>query len=564
MSADSRHNPEPPERSPWGIATVALLAATLQVVASIALGLARLDRFNAAAGESPGMYLVVAALLGVAGLSIWLVRERMIIALTLAVLWPVGLWLSLRAHVTALGLAYHGEFVLHHFAAVLCLVLAIGVPIGWARDMRLGKLRVLPAALAVGGALLLGAAHFGQVPIGPAVFAHRSLPMIGAAMLLLAWPSAAIVYWRQLGPRERRPLVWVLLLPLAVRVTLADGPALDGALVPEPLTAWVGGAIVVTSVATLIILRPRLERWVLAVIGIICLLGSMFVYYLYENGFGEFEDGLGGLLESLFGFVVPYPSYVDDARSAALMMGLFFTLVTVYAALVSTEDRIRGVALGLMVVAGLGFSSPHLVLMYGTGALLLLETLLPGAPYRELDDVLARFEPRHEHDGEAGTGEFVGVEQIIEGLAERLGLEPPTVVEPSAGVRSIGLRGEVGGTAIDVRARFEPRLTVITLIVGLPGRGAPVVELVPSPGQGGSRPAHLLARSHKVRGEQRALEVFGDAPLDALTCFPTAHLRAWDGGAEVELGRELVGLRVDHLEALVRSLARAFAPAGPS
>src|SRR5690606_29248402 len=109
----------------------------------------------------------------------------------------------------------------------------------------------------------------------------------------------------------------------------------------------------------------------------------------------------------------------------------------------STEDRIRGVALGLMVVAGLGFSSPHLVLMYGTGALLLLETLLPGAPYRELDDVLARFEPRHEHDGEAGTGEFVGVEQIIEGLAERLGLEPPTVVEPSAGVRSIGLRGEV-------------------------------------------------------------------------------------------------------------------------
>jgi len=55
--------------------------------------------------------------------------------------------------------------------------------------------------------------------------------------------------------------------------------------------------------------------------------------------------------------------------------------------------------------------------------------------------------------------------------------------------------------------------------------------------------------------------VFGDAPLDALTCFPTAYLRAWEGGVSVDLGRELVSLRVDHLEALVRSLARALDPA---
>jgi hypothetical protein len=571
VSPESRHSPEPEgsrpapheQRAPWGIAAVALVAGLLQIVASVVLGLARLDRFTAAANESAQVYLVVAALVAVGALSIWLVRERMVIALALAALWPLGMWLGLRAHTTSLGLAYHGEFILHHFSALLCLVLALGVPAAWARDERLGKLRFVPALLAVPGALALAAAHLGQLPIGPSSLASRNLAATGATLLFAAWPVAAGVFWTKLGPPQRRPLVLVLLLPLLVRVGLAGWHGLSGELVDDGGIVWVGAAIVVTAVATLMLLRPRLERWVMVVVGVICLLGSMFVYYLYEQGFGELEDGLGGLLQSLFGFSVPYPSYVDELRSAALMMGLFFMFVTVYAALVSAEDRVRGIALGLMIIAGLGFSSPHLALMFGTGALLMIETMLPGAPYRELEpsreSIYAELERELEAgDEEPSAVELIAVREVIEGLAERLGLEPPTLVETAPGAGIVSLRGELGTEVIDLRTRVEPGATRVELSVGLPGRGEPVFELIPDPGKRGQRPAHLLARSHRVHGELRALEAFGDAPLDALTCFPTAYLRAWDGGVEVELGRELVGLRVDHLEALIRSLVRAL------
>ncbi|HVH98727.1 MAG TPA: hypothetical protein VM869_08455 [Enhygromyxa sp.] len=531
------------------------------MVASIVLGLASLENFLAAANEGARIYLVVAALIAAAGLSIWMVRDRTPIAVALLLLWPLGLWYGLRQHITGLGLAFHGEFVLHHFAALLCLVLAVMVPIGWVRDTRLGPARFVPAALAVPGAIALASAHLGQIPVGPAWLTSPSLATIGAALLLLAWPCAAVVFWRQLGPPQRRPLALVLLLPVVVRLGFAGPQGLSGELVDGFGVTAIGAAIVLTSIVTLVLLRPRVELWVLIVVGLICLLGSMFFYYLYEHGFGELEDGLGGLLQSLFGFQVPYPSYVDDVRSAALMMGLFFLVVTVYAALVSAEDRVRGIALGLMAVAGIGFSSPHLVLMLGTGALLMIEGLLPGAPFRELAPRfdLRRFEAELEDSGvrpAAGSSSVAAVHACIVGLAERLGLPAPTLVHTGPDTAAIGLRGEIDGPLLDLRARIDASATRIEIVVGLPGRGEPTFELVPDAGARGQRPAHLLARSHRVHGELRALEAFGDAPLDALTSFPGAYLRAWDGGVQIDLGRELHGLRVDNLEALVRSLAR--------
>ncbi|PRQ02115.1 hypothetical protein ENSA5_25740 [Enhygromyxa salina] len=566
------HSPEE-ERSPWAIAAVALVAGLLQIIASIVLGLARLEKFTAAANEGAYIYLVVGALLGAGVFSVWVVRSRPQLAVTLALVWPAGVWYGLRAHTSTLGLAYHGEYILHHLSALLCLVLAISVPIGWAKDRRLGKLAFVPLLLALPGALALAASHLGQVPVGPTWLADHRLATIGAALLLASWPVAAALFWSELGPRQRRPLVFVLLLPLAVRVGFAGWDGLSGALVEPEAIPWVGAALVVTAIATLILLRPRLELWVMAVVGVICLLASMFFYFLYENGFGELEDGLGGLLQSLFGFAVPYPSYVDDLRSAALMMGLFFMFVTVYSALVSAEDRVRGIALGLMVIAGLGFSSPHLVLMFGVGALLVVEGMLPGAPHRELGSRqaaadAAAIERALAYD-DGPPRDLASVRELIEGLAERLGLDPPTAVETESGAGMIGLRGELlgpegraeGGPVLDLRARVEPGSTRIELSVGLPGREEPVFELVPDPGKRGRRPDHLLSRSHRVHGELRALEAFGDAPLDALTSFPTAYLRAWDGGVDVDLGRELVGLRVDQLDALVRSVAKALEPA---
>jgi hypothetical protein len=565
VTTEFRHSPTPDVegRSPWGIASVALVAGILQIVASVVLGLAKLDRFLAAAGESPKIYMILAALIAAGVVSVWLVRERTAVAAGLAFAWPAALYYGLRGRVSGLGLAYHGEFILHHFAAFSCLALAIGVPIGWARDARLGRLRAVPLLFAVPGALGLAAAHLGQVPIGPPWLASAGLAQVGAGLLLLTWPCATALFWGQLRPNQRRPLALVLLVPVLMRLGFAGPAGLSGALVQDTGIVALGAAIVVTAIATLVLLRPRIEPWVMVVVGVLCLLGSSVFYFLYEQGFGEFEDGLGGLLQSLFGFQVPYPSYVDDVRSAALMMGLFFMFTTVYAALVSAEDRTRGIALALMLVAGLGFSSPHLVLMLGVGALLVIEGLLPGAPYRELEPGfdLAQFEAEIEratspdHDQQAAIG--AAVFACIEGLAERLGLEPPTRVETGPEGLAISLRGDLdGGAQLDVRARIDASAARLELVVGLAGRGEPVFELIPDPGSRGQRPTHLLARSHRVHGDLRKLEDFGDAPLDALTSFPTAYLRAWDGGFAIDLGRELHGLRVDNLEALVRALAR--------
>jgi len=568
---DLDDRPKPESRSPWGVAAVALVAGLLQIVASIVLGIARLDRFVAAANEGPAIYMVVVAQIAAAVASIWVVRERAAVALALAVLWPVGLWYGLRGQISTLGLAYHGEFILHHFAALLCLILVIGVPLGWAWDPRIGARpqrqaaretalgrvrRFVPLALALPGALALAGAHLAQVPIGPEWLASRALSTTGAILLLAAWPASVALFWAQLGPPQRRPLALILMLPIVVRVGFAGPHGLSGELVEGAGVTAIGAALVVTSMIALVLLRPRIERWVMVVVGVICLIGSMFFYYLYEQAFGNLEDGLSGLLQSLFGFQVPYPSYVDDVRSAALMMGLFFMVVTVYGALVSTTDRIRGIALGLMVVAGLGFSSPHLVLMLGAGALLVIEGMLPGAPHRELSPAFqANADPTHLDRNPYELGD---VHTCIEGLAERLDLEAPTVAATGSDSVVVSLRGELDdGVVLDLRARIEPKATRVELSIGLAGRTEPIFELIPDLGKRGQRPTHLLARSHRVHGELRALEEFGDAPLDALASFPTAYLRAWEGGVQIDLGRELHGLRVDNLEALVRSIARA-------
>ncbi|NVB42392.1 hypothetical protein G6O69_31505 [Pseudenhygromyxa sp. WMMC2535] len=568
------------ERAPWGVANIALIAGILQVLASIALGLARVDRFAAAASESPQIYMLAAALITAGVFSIWLVRERPLIAVALALIWPVGLWLGLHQRVTILGLAYHGEFVLHHFSALLCLVLAVTLPLSWARDPRLGRLRPLPAALALPGAALLIGAHLAPLHMGPPWLGERWVASLGGALLLGSWPLSMATFWTRMAPPQRRWIAPLLLLPVLTRLALAGPEALSGALVPPALVPWLGAAIVVSAMTLLVLLRPRLELWVMVVVGVLCLITSTLFYLFYEQGFGELEDGLGGLLESLLGFRVPYPSYVDELRSAALMMGLFFLHVAVYAALVSTEDRVRGVSLGLMLIAGLGFSSPHLVLMLGVGALLFIETLLPGAPHRELrhnpfgpgpgfggDFELGELgdpdDPDSPEDASASaardpeTGR-AALLTCFEGLAERLHTSPPTQVEGPRGV-AVNLRDELDGVPFDFIARVETVGVRVELIVGLPGRSDPIFELLAEPGDRGQRPAHLIARSHRVHGDIRALEAWGDAPLDALSSFSTAYLRAWEAGAQVELGRDLSGLRVDALEALVRALARVCA-----
>ena len=572
VSADARHNDASSsgsetdsERWPWGIASVALVAGLAQILASVALGMARLERFNAAAAEPLAPYLVIAALVALAALSVWVVRERMVIAAPLALVSLLAIWGSMRGRTTGLGLAYHGEFVLHHFNALLCLVVAVSLPIAWARDPRLGKARFVPALLVLPGALMLAAAHLGDVPIGPEQLSKRQLATAGAAILLVAWPATMGLFWTKLTPPHRRLIPLVLLLPLLPRLGFVGWQGLSGELVPEAAIPWIGAAIIATSFLTLVLLRPRLEPWVTAIIGVICLLGTGLMGVIYLFRFGELDDDLSGLLQSLFGFVMPYPSYLSLAQVAAMLVGLAFAFITIYASLVSTEDRTRGVALGLMLIAGIGFSSPHLALMFGVGALLFIETLLPGAPYRDLRQPLRTdfsaierelaWDEDEDHDPE---GAAAHMHETLTELADRLGLDAPTTVALGPGETKLGLRGELDGPVVDLVALVRADTTRIELSVGLPGRRDPVFELIPDPGKRGQRPAHLIARSHRVHGELRALEELGDAPLDALSSFPTAYVRAWYGGIQVEFGRELSGFAVDPVDALIRALIRAL------
>jgi len=546
---------EPRHPSPWGIASIALVAGLLQIIASVALGMAKLDAFTAASIERPLMYMALAVLVAAAVGSIWLVRERQNIALALGLIWPAGLWFGLRGKLSGLGLAYHGEFILHHFSAVLALALAGIVPLIWARDRRLGPARWLPALFALPGALALGLAHVGKLPGAPAAWALPTLAIVGGALLLMAWPLSVGLFWTRLGPPERRPIAAILLLPVLVRLGFVGAPGIAGELVPDHAIPWLGGAIVVTSVLTLLLLRPRLERWVLVVVGTICLIGSMFFYYLYQHGFGELEDGLSGLLQSLFGFQIPYPSYVDEVRSAALMMGLFFVFVTVYASLVSTEDRTRGIALGLMVIAGLGFSSPHLVLMLGAGALLFVETLLPGAAFRELrgaggvEGALAGLD-----GAERPAIEVASMIKLAESLAERLvGLEGAVVAESKHGT-AIAVRGSLDEVPIKLVMRISPKEAQFELTAGRVGTQL-LFELIPDSGQGGARPEHPISRTHRALGNLRALGELSDHPLDALFGHETSHVVVWEAGVRV-VGDPRVGL--DRLESLVRASPRFF------
>ena len=106
----------------------------------------------------------------------------------------------------------------------------------------------------------------------------------------------------------------------------------------------------------------------------------------------------------------------------------------------------------------------------------------------------------------------------------------------------------------DLRARFGPD-PHCELKVGVIGTEPPRFSLIPATGQSGQRPAHRIARSHRIEGEGRALEELGDPMLDALDSFPLAKLRVWPAGALVDLGPSPHHARVDDLEALIRAAA---------
>jgi len=508
-------------------ATIAV-AGLLQLIASVALGLATPEALHRAARQGPRLYILAALLLGACALIAWLLRRRALAAAALGVAGPVIAGLVLwRGGVTRLALAYHGEFILHHFLSLVCAAVIAAIPLQWALDRRLGRRRWLPALPAVVGAGLLLAEHLLAPPqaelTGP-------LGQVGTAMSLGTWPIALVALWPALGPTRLRLWLVASALPAAVRVALGGAAALAGVPLGLAAAAPVMTAVVVASLAGMLLLRPQLDRvlQLLATIGAGVM--TLGLYRVYLQRFGDLEGDLGGLVRSLFGFDLPYPGYVPGWRLTGAMLGLFVLFATLSGALISPRDHIRGLGLAIMVTAGLGLTDPQLTLMLTAGYLVLLDATV-GAPPDAAPLAAAAPPP-------------IALDATFAALADRLGLAPPVALEQADG-RVLSLRGDIDHSPLQLRARERRRGWSVELTLGVPGRDRPDVELIP--GEGG----------HRVLGNVRRLEALPEALLAALAEYPTHRTRLWIGGVHLDFGPRLAGLDVDRLARLIAQLARA-------
>jgi hypothetical protein len=506
------------------LAAAAAVAGLLQLIASVALGLATPSALVRAAREGPQVYIVVAFLVAAGVWGAVALRRRPPLALASALVGPLALGLLIwRGSFTRLGAAYHGELILHHFLAFVCAAAAAAIPLQWIRDRRLGRLRWLSAVSAVPGALLLLAEHLtGPLAAEPA----SPIGQVGTAMSLATWPIALVVLWPALGPLRLRLWLASAALPAAVRVALGGAAALAGVPLGLAAAAPVMAAVVAASVAGLLLLRPQVDRvlQVLATAGAAVM--TLGLYRVYLQRFGDLEGDLGGLVRSLFGFDLPYPGYVPEWRLSLAMLGLFVLLTTVSGALISGRDHVRGLGLALMVTAGLGLTSPQLTLMLTAGFLVLVDATA-GTPA----DPAARPEPPP-----------APLDEIFAAAAARLGLLAPVALEQAAG-RVLVVRGEVERAHVHLRARDGRRGPQLELTVGVPGRDRPEVELLA--GDDGAR----------VRGNVRRLESLPEALLVALAGFPQHRLRLWSGGAHLDFGARLARLDERSLAELILRLA---------
>lgn len=514
------------------LAAAAALAGTLQLVATLELSMSSEGAVVRAIREGPTIYLGAAAILAAfAALVVWQ-RRRWTVAVGLALpglLAAIGLvWTS----GSRLGLSYHGEFLLHHFLALLCAATCVAVPLAWARDGALGRLRALPLLPALAGAGLLLAEHLRRevgAPIG-------TLGQVGTATLLLAVPLALGSLWPHLQPPRLRAAACFLALPVTIRVALGGSAALAGLPLETGAATPLLIALGLAAVAGWALVRPRAERGLhgpaIALAGVAC----FALQRAYTQRFGELEVAVGGLARSLFGFDLPYPGYLPTWRLASALLVLFALFSLAVTSLLSRRDHVRGLCLVILMTAGLGLTSPQLALMTGAGLLLALDTLV-GAPPPP-PPVIAPPRP---------------VEAIVAEAAKLLDLPPPTVLEQQRGA-VIALRGELGRIHVDLRARHERTGWILVAQAGTLGRGAPELEL--RPGDPDDDP-HPLLGTHQLRGDPRRVETVPESLLMALQLFPAHRTRLWPGGCQIELGGRLDHLDAASLAAVLRSMSQA-------
>ncbi len=517
----------------------ALVAAAFQVLATLLLGLAPLDAVQRAADEGSRLYIIGALGTTVATFVLWSLRKRPLVASMTFLTLELTLLIALITRTSRLGLAYHGEFILHHFITFLAAAACGSLGWSWLRDRDLGLRRWVAGIPALLGAVGLLAVHVLEQP-GLDVRVPEAALQVAMGFALLAPAAALLALWPALDPKQRMPRVLAIavMVPLLLRIAVGLPSSLTGAPIPDGARTGVMASVVAASAVAFWAFRPQMPRPVRFVVVALSafLTALLYMVYVHPMGFGKLEDGVGGIAQSLFGFSLPYPTFVAAWRVVMVCVAVFFILTVVYGGLLSWDERLRGLALGLYAVTGIGVSNPQLALMASAALLLVVHSLV-----------------RPTADAErAAESAKVPVEDILRDTADMLGLPTPVVLEDTV----VSVRGTIEGSALDLRAR--PRRSGgwdVSFKLGVIGRGQPLLELAPSPGTGGVRPPHELGRTHRARGDVRHLEEVDDAQLDALQPFAEAVAKFWDAGIEVELGPDLAQLDAPRLAALLRATA---------
>lgn len=517
----------------------ALVAAAFQVLATLLLGLAPLEAIQRAADEGSGLYLIGALGTAIATGALWLLRKRPLVASITFLTLQLSVLIGLVTRTTRLGLAYHGEFILHHFITFLCAAACISLGWGWCRDEDLGNRRWLTGVPALLGGAGLLAVHVVEQP-GLGVRVPPWVLQTSMAFALSSPIFALIGTWKRHDPKQsmQRILAVAVMVPLLLRILVGLPSSLMGAPIPDAARTFVMATVVLASGVAFWAFRPQMPRPVRFVVIALSAFVTALLYMVYVHplGFGKLEDGVGGIAQSLFGFSLPYPTFVASWRVVLTCIAVFFILSVVYGGLLSWDERLRGLALGLYAITGIGVSNPQLAVMAASALLVVVYSLLRPS----------------EADAARAARADVPVEDILRDTADLLDLPAPVILEGTV----VSVRGDLDGTNLDLRAR--PRRSggwQVSFRIGIIGRGRPVLELAPSSGSGGSRPAHELGQTHRAIGDVRRLEDVDDAQLDALQPFIEAKARYWDAGVEIDLGADLGDLDAPRLAALLRSSA---------
>lgn len=540
--------------STYALASAAAVGTTLQLLATLALGLTSSERLERIQSQSGFIYLAAIAVAATVIAQLHRHRERIgIWGTSIGAVCLLMAWAALTQFglVTPLGLAYRGEFILYHFNALVggaCLIAAVRMRLRWREPAhhRGWRLRGV-LGIAIAAVVLLWAGHFWEhwdaLRVGEASSAvpQRSLGALwvvglGSFCALLTAPLCMALLPN--GPRSshRRGLTTALIIcaPLWVRVFVGGIAALRGEVVPESGAPWVCAAIVVAAFS----IRTRLRfdlmfttRLATLMIGATI---SFTLFAAYSGNFGQIEHKIDVIVRSLFGFVVPYPNPEHGDfpwrewqpwMTTAVLASLCLVVATIGDALTSREHRALGVAMLLFCSAGLGLTSPHLTLLASAAAALVVASPTCSAPDEGKSDARP---PATDAE----------IDELLAELAGRLKLPDPTIVEDERG-KTWAIMAKASDTQcspteqIDLRVRRRGSELEFNLELGVTETGAAEIDLRPHRGRPRARTRVAVGRHHEQHGDARALESLQDELIALLDELEDYTFALWDSGIRV-------------------------------